>query len=624
MAASRGTQMRSALARLGICLLMMAGLLGYAEVRGSERLESATPSLTPTPEKGLAPPYEEIRRKVREIMSRQPTPPPGVNEVSVPQEFYDYEASVVGTRVEGWQGWIDNERPLQRPSESTFSIVVFMDTNTEPRRNFHRSEAFNVSAEEGRRIQEWQASHKSSPWHEVRLSGRLSRLWHDGSVVINPASVQIVAQGARLNCATFPETSKAVCDRFLSYWQRNGGLAQQGFPISEEMQELSANDGKTYTVQYFERAVFEWHPENAPSNDVLLQLLGVFRYKEMYSSSKPSGEKANTGPGAERFPQTGKTVGGKFLDYWRKNGGLPQFGYPISDEFAERSPLDGKDYTVQYFERAVFELHPENQPPYDVLLAQLGTFRWRARPVDPRTVTPQFRSELPDGEYIPLYPGAQITENILIDAIRSVEYEVAAESSNVQAFYDYIMPRLGWAFTYSITARDRHYNWTDPKEVVPWHLTLSVEIGGRLGSGRSLVSFFYIRYPDADKIPLYPEAEAVEVSTGPSGPPWPASCSDTVTTTTYLTSATPPELERFYEDMLPIHGWREQHNSGGLQSPGGMRLSGGYSVGSRREGTMLVKLIRIVDLTITAQARGDGRTRITHVVKTCYAESSGP
>ncbi len=30
---------------------------------------------------------------------------------------------------------------------------------------------------------------------------------------------------------------------------------------------------------------------------------------------------------------------------------------------------------MQYFERAEFELHPENQPPYDVLLAQLGTFR---------------------------------------------------------------------------------------------------------------------------------------------------------------------------------------------------------------------------------------------------------
>jgi hypothetical protein len=34
---------------------------------------------------------------------------------------------------------------------------------------------------------------------------------------------------------------------------------------------------------------------------------------------------------------------------------------------------------VQYFERAVFEYHPENQPPYNVLLSQLGTFRYREK-----------------------------------------------------------------------------------------------------------------------------------------------------------------------------------------------------------------------------------------------------
>ena len=38
----------------------------------------------------------------------------------------------------------------------------------------------------------------------------------------------------------------------------------------------------------------------------------------------------------------------------------------------KRRDVDGKTYTVQYFERAVFELHPENQPPYNVLLSLLG------------------------------------------------------------------------------------------------------------------------------------------------------------------------------------------------------------------------------------------------------------
>src|SRR4029078_543512 len=83
--------------------------------------------------------------------------------------------------------------------------------------------------------------------------------------------------------------------------------------------------------------------------------------------------------GSYTFQETKKTLGGLFFDYWTTHGGLRQQGYPISEEFAEVSDLNGKPYTVQYFERAVFEYHPENAPPYDVLLSQLGTFQYKAK-----------------------------------------------------------------------------------------------------------------------------------------------------------------------------------------------------------------------------------------------------
>ncbi|MEA2576037.1 MAG: hypothetical protein QOH93_3335 [Chloroflexia bacterium] len=177
---------------------------------------------------------------------------------------------------------------------------------------------------------------------------------------------------------TYPETGKTLRGTFLQYWDAHGGLPQQGFPISEEMQEVSDTNGKVYTVQYFERAVFELHPENAPPNNVLLSLLGNFLYKQKYPAGAPR-QAANTSSGSVLFKETGKRLGGRFLEYWQKNGGLAQQGYPISDEFTEKSDLDGKEYRVQYFERAVFEMHPEKQRPYDVLLSQLGTFRWRAK-----------------------------------------------------------------------------------------------------------------------------------------------------------------------------------------------------------------------------------------------------
>jgi hypothetical protein len=176
----------------------------------------------------------------------------------------------------------------------------------------------------------------------------------------------------------FPETGKTVRGRFLEYWEANGGLLRQGFPISDEMQERSDTDGRTYTVQYFERAVFEHHPENARPYDVLLTLVGVLSYQQKYPSGAPD-QAPNTAPGAWLFPETGKRLGGPFLDYWRQNGGLPQQGFPISDEFSEISELDGKPYRVQYFERAVLEYHPENSAPFQVLGSQLGTYRYRAK-----------------------------------------------------------------------------------------------------------------------------------------------------------------------------------------------------------------------------------------------------
>src|SRR5437763_5394048 len=73
------------------------------------------------------------------------------------------------------------------------------------------------------------------------------------------------------------------------------------------------------------------------------------------------------------FPETAHTVTGTFLDYWNAHGGLAQFGYPISDELQERSDSNGQTYSVQYFERALFEHHPENAgTPYEVLLSLLG------------------------------------------------------------------------------------------------------------------------------------------------------------------------------------------------------------------------------------------------------------
>src|SRR4051794_32976720 len=75
----------------------------------------------------------------------------------------------------------------------------------------------------------------------------------------------------------FPETNLTVSDEhgFLGYWRAHGGLAQFGYPRPPEIREVNPANGRIYTVQWFERNRFEWHPENKGTQyEVLLGLLG--------------------------------------------------------------------------------------------------------------------------------------------------------------------------------------------------------------------------------------------------------------------------------------------------------------------------------------------------------------
>jgi hypothetical protein len=165
---------------------------------------------------------------------------------------------------------------------------------------------------------------------------------------------------------------------FLAYWNAHGGLPIFGYPISEEFQEVSPTDGKPYTVQYFQRNRFEYHPEFAGTpNAVLLGLLGVERSKDR---NFPPGTPGVTDAAHQWFPPVQHNLGGPFLAYWTTHGGLAVFGYPISEEFQEVNPTDGKTYTVQYFQRNRFEYHPENAgTPSEVLLGLLGVDTVRAK-----------------------------------------------------------------------------------------------------------------------------------------------------------------------------------------------------------------------------------------------------
>lgn len=87
---------------------------------------------------------------------------------------------------------------------------------------------------------------------------------------------------------------------------------------------------------------------------------------------------------ARVFPETGHSIAGGFRAFWERFGGLSIFGYPLTGELTEPCE-DGQTRTVQYFERAVFEWHPDKPEladRYHVLLRRLGAMAWERRQVE--------------------------------------------------------------------------------------------------------------------------------------------------------------------------------------------------------------------------------------------------
>jgi hypothetical protein len=190
-----------------------------------------------------------------------------------------------------------------------------------------------------------------------------------GGLLIQPPR----ARAADEQC--FAATGFCVHGRFLEYWQTHGGLALNGYPLSDEHVE-TLEDGQQYSVQYFERVRMELHPENQPPYDVLLGQFGRRILREAYVVDRRAYTRdvvppAQPVPGEVYFAETEHNISPRFLDYWQTHGGLAQFGYPITEERYDILE-DGKTYQTQYFERARLEYHPENDPPYDILSGQFG------------------------------------------------------------------------------------------------------------------------------------------------------------------------------------------------------------------------------------------------------------
>jgi hypothetical protein len=86
---------------------------------------------------------------------------------------------------------------------------------------------------------------------------------------------------------------------------------------------------------------------------LFLALLALLALLPLVSPPQASAQRGDQ----QCFPETGFCISGPILTYWRNNGGLPVFGYPISEQRVET--VEGRTLQLQWFERDRLEIQAD-------------------------------------------------------------------------------------------------------------------------------------------------------------------------------------------------------------------------------------------------------------------------
>ncbi len=167
----------------------------------------------------------------------------------------------------------------------------------------------------------------------------------------------------------FSETGQYLHGTFRQFYEANGGIAIFGLPLTPIV-----SDGGL-RVQYFERARFEVPIGHNDAGEVMLTRIGAHFINQLNSDelARPpfAGVEAPSDVAIQYFAPTRHTLRGAFRTFWEKNGALPIFGYPMSEEFVQQ--IQGEMVRVQYFERVRLEMHIDRNNQMRVLIGLLGT-----------------------------------------------------------------------------------------------------------------------------------------------------------------------------------------------------------------------------------------------------------
>ncbi len=238
----------------------------------------------------------------------------------------------------------------------------------------------------------------------------------------------------------FAETGHNVGGPFLQFYTNHGSTEIFGLPLTEVITDTATGR----QVQYFERARFEFYPQQPAGSQVALTNLGTILTADQQSVAFQSAIPKGTIPPVLGFPEqrlrvfskTGFPLHGAVGAFWQAHGGAEIFGQPISKPLIEHRA--GQPVLVQYFERARLEYI--RAEPNEIRLGLLGREYLDQHPLPPELLapapeivqlatatTPYYRHLSPEGQNILLSarkidgmviaPGAEMS---FLDAVGAI------------------------------------------------------------------------------------------------------------------------------------------------------------------------------------------------------------
>ncbi|MCZ7573333.1 MAG: glycosyl hydrolase [Ardenticatenaceae bacterium] len=175
----------------------------------------------------------------------------------------------------------------------------------------------------------------------------------------------LVPPGPTPDEAWVAPTGYAVSGPWLAFFRAHGDVDYIGNPRSPLVADPLHPD---QCVQFFQRLVLEWHPDNPPEYRIQRRLLAT-----ELAEGEPAPPVAPAGPNNADFwyfPKGARGLGHAvsnrapdgswigFKSYFDRHGKEDAFGYPMEPPVWRAGP-DGVERWTQRFQAAIFEYHPE-------------------------------------------------------------------------------------------------------------------------------------------------------------------------------------------------------------------------------------------------------------------------